>query len=40
VFAGLSALIAAMGLFGLASFNVIRRTREIGIRVALGAALP
>jgi predicted permease len=37
VFAGLSALLAAMGLFGLASFNVVRRTREMGIRLALGA---
>jgi ABC-type antimicrobial peptide transport system permease subunit len=37
VFAGLSAAVAAMGLFGLSSFNVTRRTREIGIRLALGA---
>ena len=29
VFAGLSALLAVMGLFGVASFNVVRRTREI-----------
>jgi predicted permease len=37
VFAGLSALLAVMGLFGITSFNVVRRTREIGIRLALGA---
>jgi len=38
VFAGLSAILAEMGLFGVASFNVTNRTREIGIRLALGAS--
>lgn len=37
VFSGLAILVAAMGLFGLSSFNVARRTREIGIRKVMGA---
>ena len=38
VFAALSAIVAALGLFGVTSFHVTRRTREFGIRLALGAS--
>jgi putative ABC transport system permease protein len=39
LFAGLAVLIACLGLFGLATYTVQRRRKEIGIRKAMGASV-